>query len=83
MAGEGSTIIRRNGRPERSSVDSLPPQPTLDLVLGARQLRADGFAAIVVHRESYPPRKATLVVQQLSALLGEGTAAGTATVFFL
>ena len=68
---------------ERSSVDSLPPQPTLDLVLGARALRADGYAAIVVHRDLYVDGKAALVEQQLAAILGPGTVVEGAVLFAL
>ena len=68
---------------ERSSVDSLPPQPTLDLVLGLRALRADGYAAIVVHRSLYVDGKERLIEQQLSALLGEGEVIDDAVLYRL
>ncbi len=68
---------------ERSSEDSLPPQPTLDLVLGLRALRAEGYAAIVVHEELYPPPIRAKVLQQLRGLMGPGETRGEATVFLL
>ena len=62
---------------ERSSVDTLAPElPTLDLVLGARALAAEGLSTIVVHRALYPAALRDRVLTLLEIAVGPGEAAG-------
>ena len=69
---------------ERSSVDTLAPElPTLDLVLGARALAAEGLSTIVVHRALYPAALRDRVLTLLEIAVGPGEAAGDDTVFRL
>lgn len=67
---------------ERSSVDSVAPElPTLDLVLGRRELARAGFGAIVVHHDAYPPAMRERVLELLTVVCGPGTQVDGATWF--
>jgi hypothetical protein len=67
---------------ERSSVDSVAPElPTLDLVLGRRELERAGFGAIVVHHDAYPPEMQARVVELLTVVCGPGEQVDRATWF--
>lgn len=69
---------------ERSSLDTLPAElPTLDLVLGARALAAEGLNAIVVHRALYPPAIRDKILLILDVAVGGGARVGDADVYLL
>lgn len=69
---------------ERSSLDTLAPElPTLDLVVGARALAAEGLSTIVVHRALYPPALRDRVLTLLEIAVGPGEVVGADTVFRL
>ena len=69
---------------ERSSVDTLAPTlPTLELVVGAAALSEQGYGAIVVHRDLYPPRVGARVEGLLGIVLGPPDIRGEDAVFTL
>ena len=69
---------------ERSSLDTLGPRlPTLDLVVGARALAAQGYRAIVLHRALVPPTIRDKLQTLLAIAVGPGQDIGPDTLFLL
>lgn len=67
---------------ERSSVDTVGPVlPALDLAIGARALALDGYRAIAVHGDLYPPTTRRKVLELLGIVLGSGEIFDDCTLF--
>ncbi len=58
-------------RMEASRAQTLPPKlPELDLVIGARTLRRQGYRYVVLHERLYPEFKRLQVEALLTGVLG-------------